>query len=154
MEDFPKPVTKQITEIILDQMNTNFIYKINQIKGKFSLGFFFHINRRNKKIPFLATNTYKVDEDNKGIINVSINNELKQIQLGKTKYRNEKFNISLIQIKEVKNINIHYLELDEKIYNQDSELFYYKESVYIIHPNKLNDISVSYGILNGISKSQ
>ena len=49
MEAYPKPITKQCTQTILDQMNMNFMYKINEKERKFSLGFFCHIKNKNKK---------------------------------------------------------------------------------------------------------
>ena len=39
MDNYPKQVTKQCTEKILEQIN-NAIYKINENNGKFEIGFF------------------------------------------------------------------------------------------------------------------
>ena len=50
--------------------------------------------------------------------------------------------------------NINYLELDNNIYQNDTELNYFKESIYIINYNNENDISVTFGIINNINKSQ
>ena len=49
--------------------------------------------------------------------------------------------------------DINYLELDNDIYENDSGLNYYKESIYIINYNN-KDISVTYGIINDINKLQ
>ena len=48
--------------------------------------------------------------------------------------------------------NINYLELDNNIYEDDSELNYYKESIYIINYNNDQVISVAYGTINDINK--
>ena len=46
--------------------------------------------------------------------------------------------------------NINYLELDNNIYKNDSEINYYKVSIYIINYNNDKDISVTYGIIKDI----
>ena len=154
MEDYPNPVTKQCTQKILDQMNKNFIYKINVTEEKFLIGFFCKIKNKNKKIPVMIINNYILYEENKDIINVSINNEMKKIKFGNTRYLNKEFNISMIDIKEDKDIDINYLEIDSNISGKDSDLKYYKESIYIIQPYNENEASVSYGKINNITKSQ
>ena len=44
--------------------------------------------------------------------------------------------------------------MDNNIYENDSELNYIRESIYIINYNNEKDISVTYGIINDINKSQ
>ena len=45
--------------------------------------------------------------------------------------------------------------MDESINEYDSEIYYNKESIYILHyNNNLNDILISYGIINNINKDQ
>ena len=150
MEDYPKPVNKNCTQKILDQMNNNFIYKIKEKDGSFSNGFFCHIKYQKKNIPVVIINNHIIKDD---IINVLINNDIKKIKLGKTGIIYDDYNISIIEIE--KNIDyINYLELDNGIYENDSELNYNKESIYIINYNNEKDISVTYGIINDINKSQ
>ena len=154
MEDYPNPVTKQSTLKILEQMNINFIYKIIESKEKFFLGFFCYIKNKIKKIPIIVINNHRVNEDCKDTINILIDNEMKMIKLGNTRYRNEEFRISVFEITEDQVYNINFLELDEYMYEDDSELYYSKETVYIIQPNRENYISVSYGKIKDIKKSQ
>ena len=150
MEDYPKSVTKRCTQTILDQMNNNFIYKIQEKDGNFSNGFFCHIKYQNKNIPVVIINNHIIKDD---IINVLINNDIKKIKLGKAIIKDDENNISIIEIE--KNIDyINYLELDNNIYENDSELNYNKESIYIINYNNEKDISVTYGIINDINKSE
>ena len=96
MEDYPKSVTKRCTQTILDQMNKNFIYKIQEKDGNFSNGFFCHIKSQNKYIPVVIINNHIIKDD---IINVLINNNIKKIKLGKTGIIYDEYNISIIEIK-------------------------------------------------------
>jgi len=151
MEDYPKSVTKKCTQTILAQMSNNFIYKIQEKDGNFSNGFFCHIKYQSKKIPVAIINKYIIKDD---IINILINNDIKKIKLGKTIIIDDEYNISIIEIEKNRDNNINYLELDNSIYENDSELNYYKESIYIINYNNEKDISVTYGMVDDINKSQ
>ena len=151
MENYPKSVTKRCTQTILDQMNNNYIYKIQEKDGNFSNGFFCNIKYQNKNIPVVIINKYIIKDD---IINLFINNDIKKIKLGKTIIIDDEYNISIIEIQKSVGYNINYLELDKGIIENDSELNYYKESIYIINYNNEKDISVTYGIINDVNKSQ
>ena len=149
MENYPKSVTKRCTQTILDQMNNNYIYKIQEKDGNFSNGFFCHIKYQNKNIPVVIINNHIIKDD---IINVLINNDIKKIKLRKTIIKEDEYNISIIEIEKNRDNNINYLELDNSIYENDSELNYYKESIYIINYNNDQVISVAYGTINDINK--
>ena len=151
MEGYPKPVNKNCTQKILDQMNNNFIYKIKEKDGNFSNGFFCHIKYQKKNIPVVIINNHIIKDD---IIKVLIDDDIKQIKIGKIKIINEENNISILEIEKNIDYNINYLELDDNIYENESELIYDKESIYIINYNNEKDISVSYGKINNINKSQ
>ena len=153
MEDYPKSVNKRCTQTILEQMNNNFIYKIKEEDGNYSNGFFCHIKYQNKNIPVVIINNNIIKDDiiKDDIINVLINDEIKTINLGKIRIIDDEYNISIIEIEKNIDYNINYLELDNNIYKNDSELNYYKESIYIINYNN-KDISVTYGIINEINK--
>ena len=154
MEDYPKSVSRQCTQKILEQMSHNFIYKINKIKEIYDTGFFCYIKLSNKKIPVIIINNYIINEDLSNSINVLINNELKKIKLTNNRYINKELNISMIEIKEYENYNINFIEIDDNLYKKDIEFYYSKESIYIIQYNNEKDISVSYGTINDINKSQ
>ena len=151
MEDFPKSVTKKCTQVILNQMNNNFIYKIKEEDGNLLNGFFCHIKYQNKNIPVVIINNIIFKED---VINVSINNDIKKIKLGKMGIIYGEYNISILEIEKNMDYDINFLELDDSIYKNDSELIYNKESIYIINYNNVKDISVTYGIINNINKLQ
>ena len=71
------------------------------------------------------------------------------------RYKNKNFNISIIEIKE-NNLdeNINYLEMDNYLYNQEYEMYYKKDSIYIIQYENLENVSVSYGLIDNIYKTQ
>ena len=135
MESYPEPVTKQSTKKILEQMD-NSIYKINTKNGKYDIGIFCKIKIRNVNIPVFIT-SFKIFkeknilENNK--IKVSIGNKIEIITLGDKKYFNEELDISVLEIKENKNNKISYLELDDILYEKEPEIFYNKETIYILH---------------------
>ena len=67
-------------------------------------------------------------------ITISINNgsEIKEISLNnRIKYTNQKYDITIIEIKPDDNIN-DYLELDENIMKEGNNISYVKNSIYII----------------------
>jgi len=137
---------------LLSLPDISIMYKINEEEVKFSLGFFCHIKNKNKKIPIVVINNYIFDEDHKDIINVHLNDEVKEIKLGNTKYRNKEFNISMIEIKEEEKYNFNYLELDDNLLKDDTKLDHYKESIYIINYGKNNFVFVLYGLINNLTK--
>ena len=141
-------LTIKQTEEILKQMKQS----ICKIKGKVTgTGFFCYINYENKNIPCLMTNYHILDDkyinQNKkielSIKDSEINEEifLEQNDIIYLSPRNEYDTIIIKMKKEEK--YIHYLNLDDNLFNKNSEKGY--ESIYILHyPNALNS-SVSYG---------
>ena len=121
MEDYPKPITKQCTKKILEQIDEA-IYKINEKEGNNEIGVFIKIKYKNKEFPVLITKSKILNETNNNIININNNKEKNEIELGKILYLNNEYNILMAEIKENKNIN--YIEIDDNIIN--------KESIYII----------------------
>ena len=113
---------------------------------------------KNNIAPVLITSYQIINERLKeGINHIEIieNNGLQLIEFGKKKYINKECDLSIIEIKDNKNNKINYLEADESINEYDSEIYYNKESIYILHyNNNLNDILVSYGIINNMNKDQ
>ena len=81
--------------------------------------------------------TEKYFSDNKSI-QVLINKRLISIQLGSIYYINKNLDVSIIEIKINKKINI--LDIDDDIYNEESGKYLNKESIYIIHYDLWNNI--------------
>ena len=156
MDKYPKASTKKCTKKILSQMEDS-IYQIYGKEMVFDIGFFCKIKIEKTNITVFIT-TYKIIKENniiqKDKIKISINGEFKYIELGKKKYGNEKYDLVIFEIIENKNDKIKYLELDEVLYERIPEIYYNKESLYILQYNDKNEILVSYGIINDIYESQ
>ena len=103
MIEYPEPISKQCTQKILEQMNNSF----DKIKDNNLICFFTKFKYKDLNIPVMITNYqiihYAIHNLNK--INVYINNELMEIEFGKTKYFNKHYDLAIIQIKENNNIN-------------------------------------------------
>jgi len=152
IESSPIPVTIQNTETILSQMK-NSICKIYKCNGT---GFFCNIIFQNFDFKALITNYHVINkkyiEDNK-IIKISLNDEKekKDIELDKRRiYFNDKYDITIIEIKNSDKIKVNYLKIDEKIFEDNSELYYENESIYILHYPNQDKASVSYGTIKKI----
>ena len=153
MEDYPKPVKKNCAEKILFQMN-NSIYKIKEKKEKNKFCFFCTIKYKSKNIPVIIVNNYYFDESNNKSIHIIINNKVKQIKLGKSIYTNKDLNISIIEVEDNDINEINFFEIDDNLYKNDFKECYFKESIYILHYDNENDITVSFGVIKNIKSSQ
>ena len=152
MKGFIEPLTQQCTEKISKQMGNSF-YKID-INGDISvIGIFCYIKYQKMNIPALLLNKYIKLEDVDETLKILVNNEVIIIKLGNAKYHNEKYNITILEIKENKNDNINYLEIDDLLYEKDSEIYYSNKSIYILHYNNKNKTLVSYNSIKDINKS-
>ena len=68
-------------------------------------------------------------------------------------YTNEKYDITIIEIKKTDNLNFSdFLEIDENIYNDDLNDTYKQKSVYLIYYPYENKASYSNGIIKNISE--
>ena len=133
-------------------MNNTF-YKILIKEKKLGFCFFCRIKYNNKIIPVMIANYIIINENylaNNDIIKISINNKYEKIQFGNTKYFNKNYGLSIIEIKDDKYNQINFLEFDDLIYEKEFYLFN-KESIYCINYNKLNKISLTFGIMNSIN---
>ena len=149
MNDYPKPVTFQCAEKLLYHMN-NSLYKIVENNNEFQICFFCHIKYKNENIPVIVANGII----NKNKIKISINNEIKAVEFENVKYINKDHNLSIIQIKNNKDNKINFLDIDDNLYQKNSELNFNNETIYNIIYNNENDISVSYGVIKEINISE
>ena len=140
----PNPATKRCTQEILKQMDSIF-YKINE-----NIGFFCKIKYKNKNIPVMMINKYINDEEIQLLNNISINNE--KLEIDKIINKSIEYNFTIIKIK--KNNNISFIEMDDKLYENEFKTYYNKESIYILQCNDLNNPLVSFGIIKGINKEK
>ena len=156
--NYPIPVSEESTIQILKQMQKS-ICKIYIKGGGYGTGFFCNIPNNNNNIPVLITNYHIINENyiknNKKII-ITLNNDKKEeiimLNEGNHIYTNEKYDTVIIEIKNLKkNDNIEFMDLDEKLFLNNTQNIYEKTSAYIIqYPN--NKLSVSYGIINNLDE--
>ena len=151
----PEPVSLEGTKKIFNQMNKCVCKLYNGCEGT---GFFTKIPYNNKLLPILITNNHIINENDIKInkkISIYLNKEIRTIELDekRKRYTNEKFDITIIEIKEKDNIE-KYIELDDNIMdyfiskrkenpNYINEI-YFNKSIYILNYKKGNDIVVSY----------
>ena len=141
-------ITIKQTEEILNQMKKS----ICKIKGKFTgTGFFCYINYEDKEIPSLITN-YHVLDDNYIKQNKKIEISMNDNDINEEIFINEKdiiysspkneYDAIIIKLQKEEEY-IHFLKLDDKLFNKNSEKGY--ESIYILHYPNGSNASVSYG---------
>ena len=157
MDVFPKPISKNCTKQILNQLDKS-LYNINNQRGINTVGFFSFIKYKNKNIPVLITTYEIINEDylaNNNNINISTNDKTFSLDFGEIKYINKNFGLSVIEIKNDNNNILHFLEIDDILYQNDSEFYVDKETIYIIHRiNNDNNNYVTYGRINYIHNSK
>ena len=156
---YPKPVTIEGTKKILHQMENN-ICKIHKISGATGTGFFVKISYSNHTIPVMITNHHVIDEaylkENKDI-KISLNDErtFKTIKLNEKRriYSSEEYDTTIIEIIPEKDKIDDFMELDDNIFNEDySNIFYNKQSIYIIHYPNGDKATVSYAIIQNMDE--
>jgi len=123
------------------------------IKDKKDIGLFCYIKYNHNKIPVIIINNYINNEEYLNIINIILNNKDEIIEIDDIIYKDKINNISITKIKNINNKNIKYIEIDDKLYEKESEIYYKNESIYILQ-NIKNDILVSYGIIKEIKKNE
>ena len=152
--DSVDPVSIEGTEKILNQLK-NCICKI-KIKDGFGTGFFckFPFEKEVKKV--FITNYHVLNEEyvkEQKKINLLLNDEKKVKIIGlenkKIIYYYEDFDITLIELQEENEIQ-DYLELDDNLFQDNSEIIYINKSVYVLQYPNGKKACVSYGLLNGI----
>ena len=128
--------------------------------GSKGTGFFCKIPfpNNNHLLPVLITNNHVMNElylnFAKSFIIKQNENEFKEILLGnRLKYTNKEYDITIIEVKEKKDGINEFLDIDENIINEESNISYLNESIYILqYPN--DEKLVSYGILKDIIENE
>jgi len=131
----------------------NCICKIDGSKA--GTGFFCKIKRGEELIPVLITNYHVIDDNymkqNKKL-KFYINDKSHIIELNSESKiyssTNNEFDMMIIRLKDGQ-VN-DYLEIDENIFEDDSENNYDNESIYILHYANAEEAKVSFG--KGIKK--
>jgi len=164
-----KPISLPKQKIITNQMEKS-VCKIYKSENMGS-GFFAQIPYKDSQIKVLITNNHILEEndiqDGK-IVTFSINNDIKDIKLGKgrKKFTSEKYDTTIIEIAEsdnlkdiieyllINDINLKYIKENNKpLSNETLNNIYKKESLYTLNYLGGNEIFVSYGLLTEIRGS-
>ena len=155
MEKYLKPVTKKCAKKISAQME-NYLYRINQKEGNYEIGYFIQLKDKNSKsyLALVTSPNVLKDIDNNSL-KITIDDEPKSIELGDIRYVDKKYKRAVIEIKD-KSIIKYYFEIDENVYKSELEIStnYQNESIYIIQYDNGDNISVLYGIINGVCGKQ
>ena len=161
---YPSIISYECSKKIIEQMENNICkIKVDQEQGT---AFFCKIPfpDTNNLLPVFITNNHIINKntlykENQNIpIKTKSENNTKKICLNnRMKYTNEKYDITIIELKDTDEIK-HYLELDDIIIknimnNQNNNIEYLDETMYIIQYPK-GKLSVSYGILNNIYEDE
>ena len=140
---------------ITEKMKTCICQVYGQLTGT---GFFCRIPYEGKNIPVLMTNYHIISDDflkNNKSFKISINNGEKydtiNINENSKIYSSirDKYDIMIIKLKDENN-KYNYLDLDEHLFDEDSEDIYKNKSIYIIHYPNDDKVHVSFGY--GIQK--
>ena len=150
------PVNIQGTKKILNQL-INCICKI-KIKEEYTTGFFCKIPFKNETIKVFITNYHFLIEknlkENKKLI-LLLNNEKEAIKIDlfieRKVYLNKEYDITIIELKDEDKIK-DYLELDDNLFKDNSEIIYKNKSIYTLHYQNGKNACVSYGLLNNKDK--
>ena len=156
LEKYPKPISIEGTKKILNQMENN-ICKVYKNDGGKGTGFFCYIIYNNQKISVMMTNNHIIDEayiKENDTIKITINDDkiIRTINLNDNRitYTNEEYDTTIVEIKPEKDYINNFMEIDDNIYKEESDILYKNHSVYIIQYPNSDKASVSYGIMNKI----
>ena len=150
------PVNIEGTKKILNQL-INCICKI-KIKEEYTTGFFCKIPFKNETIKVFITNYHFLIEknlkENKKLF-LLLNNEKEAIKIDlfieRKVYLNKEYDITIIELKDEDKIK-DYLELDDNLFKDNSEIIYKNKSIYTLHYQNGKNACVSYGLLNNKDK--
>ncbi len=153
--EFQEPeIDKKIKELMEEQKKTC----ICQVIGKKSgTGFFCKIPYNYETILTLITNYHIIDDEfleNNEFIEIVINKSIaKKFRIDENRKiyssKNYEYDIMIIKLYETDGIN-NYLELDKNLFNENSEILYKADYIYILHFPKGGNSIISYGF--GIEK--
>ena len=150
------PVNIEGTKKILAQL-MNCICKI-QIKGVYSTGFFCKFSHKKQAIKVFMTNYHVLNEKDFGEtkkLNLSLNDEKEtkiiDLSIERKTYFNKDYDTTIIELKDEDKIK-DYLELDDYLFQDNSEIIYRNKSIYTLYYQNGKNACVSYGLLHNIEK--
>ena len=136
------------------------ICKIYGINNQVGTGFFCNIKIQDKIFPVLITNYHIIDDtlvQSEKELTIQLNDDTDAFILKLSEKKklyssnNKKYDIMIIDLREEENKDkCRFLELDDALFNKNSEYIYKDKSIYILHYPNGHQASVSYGY--GIEK--
>ena len=151
MEAYLKPVPKPCEKKIYEQIE-NYLYKINKKEGNYEIGYFIRLkDKSNQSYLTLVTSPNVLKEIERNSLKLTLDHEPKSLKLGDIRYEDKKYGKAVIEIKESSDIE-YFFEIDEDIFANEEErnMKFNKDSIYIIQYDNKENMSVSYGIINDI----
>jgi len=145
-------------EIIVSQMKTS-ILCIRTVEGKCGTGFFCYIPfpDRNSRLPVLITADFVLNEEEfiQGKYSIiSYNKIIPSFDKERKIYTNKSENITIIEIKEKDKINKNsFLEIDDQIFKDESQIFYKGISIYLLGINRGTNLGYSIGVIKSINEN-
>ena len=138
MEDHLNPTNTQNTTKILEI--DKYFYKIMDSNDTFRIGFFILIKYQNKNLPVLITTNDNEPLNDTFIL--FIDNNMINLKFEETTYKDNNCNIQIREIKDNIKEKINYLETDDILYQNKTELELLKDSIYFI--NIFNDDEIIF----------
>jgi len=151
LKDAVEPVTLENSIMISEQLKKCICrIEINKEKGT---GFFCFIQYNGKYLPVLIFAEYMLSDESNEIC-IKLNNENKVIKVneGRKVFRDRKLSTAIIEIIPQKDLIYDFLEIDQNIFQQNSENIFEKVSAYILHNPNENKI-ITFGIIKSISEN-
>ena len=148
-------ISKECAKNLIEQMEKSFI-KIYKKDNTFGYGFFCNIPFLNQKIKVMITSNQNINRKYLKKFNsfelALVNNKNKyEIEYeNRYIYTNKQIDITMIEINDIIDKNIIFLDIDKNFFNDTYE----PKNYYIIKINKNEKICVSYGTVNDLNNSQ
>ena len=164
LNDHPYSISLEQAKIIQEQVK-QCLCKIKMVGGGTGSGFLLKIPFSNNKddfLPVLITNNHILDKNDISVgqkIEFSTeenrNNPEHLIIIDNSiiTYTNEKFDVTIVEIKESDKFKIDsFLEIDKIIYKDIPTIDYMQKSIYIIHYPQGNEARISFGVIKNIGE--
>ena len=158
MKAYPEPISQAFLGEILAQTKQS-IYQVYRKDGKtiLGIGLFCYLLLEDKKIPIIVIGDCKFDKEEIDSITIFKNNNMRngliELKLGNIRIKNTELNLIAIEIEDNQRIGIHFLELDDRLYEKEHECYFKKDSLYIIQCSDINNILVSSGVISDINNN-
>ena len=160
LANMPSSIPYEVLKALIPKMETQ-ICKIECNNGGFGTGFFCNIPKGwDQTLKTLITNNHVLNKDDILIgkkIKFSLNNEktFYEIEIDKSRkiYTNEKYDITIIEIKEYDKLNkISFFDIDEQIFDKDIKEIFKNAQIYLLHYPKGIRMEISNGLIKNINE--